>query len=206
MRARFVDLPTEIPDAPCHQVLLAVVSGEGTFGGEKLGAGDTVVVMNPAATRVEGAGLAVLVDHPAPPERCVVKTLPATEKKILRGASAPPLTWGKGAMTARLDVTSDLSPHLYLGRLEGTAPVKEHDHPTSWEILCAVEAAGTFTLDGVEKRLGPRQIVAVPAGKKHAWQPDPGSKLVGIQLYVPPGPEQRFKALAAAETAPPPSR
>lgn len=155
--------------------------------------------MHPAAMRVEGQGLAVWVDRTI--DRCEVTTRPATERRVVRGAATPALTWGKGAMTARLDVTSDTSPDLYLGRLEGTAPVKEHDHPTSWEILCAVEASGTFTLDGEARRLGPRQVVVVPAGKKHTWAPDPGSRLVGVQLYVPPGPEQRFKALAAAEAS-----
>jgi hypothetical protein len=32
---------------------------------------------------------------------------------------------------------------------------------------------------------------------KHSWTPDPKSELVAIQLYAPPGPEQRFRALAA---------
>ena len=27
----------------------------------------------------------------------------------------------------------------------------------------------------------------------HSWTPDPGSKLVAVQMYWPPGPEQRFK-------------
>jgi mannose-6-phosphate isomerase-like protein (cupin superfamily) len=71
-------------------------------------------------------------------------------------------------------------------------------HPDSWEILCAVDAAGTFTLDGKDQRLGPRQVVTVPPATKHAWTPDEGSNLVAIQLYAPPGPEQRFKALADA--------
>jgi quercetin dioxygenase-like cupin family protein len=101
-------------------------------------------------------------------------------------------------MRAHLDVRETVSPDLYVGRLEGVAPVAEHDHPTSAETILAIEAAGTFTIDGKEARLGPRQIVHVPKGIKHSWKPDPGSKLVAIQLYDPPGPEQRFIALAAA--------
>ena len=41
-------------------------------------------------------------------------------------------------------------------------------------------------------------MVPVPPGVKHSWKPDPGTKLVAVQFYSPPGPEQRFKALAAA--------
>jgi quercetin dioxygenase-like cupin family protein len=113
-------------------------------------------------------------------------------------SAAPELTWAKGQMHAHLDVES---PRVYVGRLEGTAPVAEHTHATSWEILCAFEAAGTFVLDGKDQRLGAHQLVFVPPNAKHAWRPDPGSKLVAIQLYDPPGPEQRFKKLAADEAA-----
>ena len=74
----------------------------------------------------------------------------------------------------------------------------EHVHAGEWELLAAVEGAGTFTIDGVSARLGPKQVVAVPPGARHAWQPDPGTKLVAVQMYSPPGPEQRFVALAAA--------
>ena len=63
-----------------------------------------------------------------------------------------------GTVSAHLDVQS---PELYLGHLEGTAPVAEHSH--------------------------------------HAWRPKAGSKLVAVQMYSPPGPEQRFVALAAAD-------
>ena len=75
----------------------------------------------------------------------------------------------------------------------------EHVHEGSWEIVAAIEASGTFSLDGKEERLRPQQIVLVPPGTKHAWKPDPGTKLVAIQMYSPPGPEQRFYALAAAD-------
>jgi mannose-6-phosphate isomerase-like protein (cupin superfamily) len=102
-------------------------------------------------------------------------------------------------MAARLDVASKVSPELYLGRLEGTAPVSEHMHASSWEILAAVEANGVFSLEGTEGRLAARQVVVVPPGAKHAWKPEPGSKLVAVQMYSPPGPEQRFVALAAAD-------
>ena len=103
-------------------------------------------------------------------------------------------------MSAHLDVTraSALAPELYLGRLEGTAAVAEHSHAEAWEILATVDAKGTLVLDGTEGPVGPRQIVIIPPGTKHAYQPSPGSKLVAVQMYAPPGPEQRFVALAAA--------
>ena len=51
-------------------------------------------------------------------------------------------------MHAHLDVEKSVSPAAYLGRLRGTAPVAEHTHPDSWELICAIEASGTFRLSG----------------------------------------------------------
>ena len=59
-------------------------------------------------------------------------------------------------------------------------------------------SAGTFTVNGVPHRLGAGEILAVPPGTRHSWQPDPGSTLVAVQIYDPPGPEQRFVGLAKA--------
>lgn len=67
------------------------------------------------------------------------------------------------------------------------------------EILATQAAAGTLTLGGKSRRLGPGEIVFVPPGVKHSWQPDEGAPLRAIQLYAPSGPEQRFKKLAAEE-------
>lgn len=204
LTARFADLPVDLPSALCREVMVAVVSGEASVSGDRLAAGDVLVTFHAMPMRLEGSGLVVIVDAPEPPESCIVKARPAQVRSVVRGQAAPPLVWANGAMEARLDVPASVSPRVYLGRLAGTAPVAEHAHDGSWEILCAVEAAGTFTLGGVEHRLGKREIVMVPAGTKHSWKPDAGSKLVGVQLYMPPGPEQRFKALAAAASSEPP--
>jgi hypothetical protein len=39
--------------------------------------------------------------------------------------------------------------------------------------------------------------VAVPSGVEHAFVPGGTRPFVAVQLYVPPGPEQRFRKLAA---------
>ena len=82
-------------------------------------------------------------------------------------------------------------------RLNGRAVAAEDLLPH----LAAVEAAGTFTVNGVPHRLGAGEILAVPPGTRHSWQPDPGSTLVAVQIYDPPGPEQRFVGLAKAAAA-----
>jgi mannose-6-phosphate isomerase-like protein (cupin superfamily) len=195
--ASFVDLSatgTPYKFRGCEALLVAVAKGNATAAGEKLSAGDVLVAQGVGEVILKGSGLAVLATVDAPGCAAGATTL---TKKLVKANAAPDLVFAGGKMHARLDVEKEVSPNAYLGRLSGTAAVAEHSHPDSWEILCAVDAAGTFTLDGKEQRLGPRQVVAVPPATRHAWKPDEGSSLVALQLYAPPGPEQRFKALAA---------
>lgn len=202
VRALFFDTPAKLEGGQCERVLVAVVKGPVTAMGETLAIGDVLAVSNALGIDVTGKGT-VLRASIEIPNCAVLSALPAT-KAVVRAAAAPKLEWARGTMSAHLDVTASPkspspSPELYLGRLEGTASVAEHDHPTSWEVLATLEASGSFVVDGLEARLAARQIVMIPPGTKHAWRPDPGSKLVAIQMYAPPGPELRFGALAAAE-------
>jgi mannose-6-phosphate isomerase-like protein (cupin superfamily) len=196
VQAAFVDLgaaPTKLALGTCEQLVVTVVRGTAAALGESLAEADVLLVQGEGSVDVTGQGLAVLAavrERPCDPSAAVTK-------KVVRGSRAPELVFAGGTMTAHLDAEKDVSPFAYVGRLSGTAPVAEHAHPGAWEILCAVEASGTFTLAGESRKLGPRSIVMVPPDTKHSWQPDPGSKLVAVQLYDPPGPEQRFKALAA---------
>jgi mannose-6-phosphate isomerase-like protein (cupin superfamily) len=192
VEAKFVTVtasPTPIPLLACHQALVADVKGTMTAGGQALSAGD-VLATTAGPLDLRGDGLAVVATMAVTPCTVPLRLVPAT--------AAPQLTFLGGAMRAHLDLDDRaVAPAAYLGRLAGNAPVPEHVHDKSWEILCAVEAAGTFTLAGVPQRLGARTCVAVPPGTKHAWQPDAGSTLGAVQIYAPPGPEQRFKKLAA---------
>lgn len=198
IRAAVVDLPTKVDVDGCTQAVVAVVKGSATAHGEKLEAGDVLVARYADPFEVKGTGTVVTAVANDPSEACAKKK-PPLSKTVVRVASTPEITWAKGAMHARLQVGEKEKSLFYLGRLEGTSPVPEHVHEGTWEILAAIDAAGTFLLDGKESRLEPRQVVVVPPDTKHEWRPDPGSKLVAVQLYSPPGPEQRFVALAAAE-------
>lgn len=196
-KASLHETPFRLEDGVCERAIVAVAKGSFSVAGETLAAGDVLVVADPEGSEVKGSGLAVEARVRIP--TCVAKARPAPERTVIRANVAPKLEWAGGKMSARLDVSTKASPEIYLGRLEGTGAVAEHVHAGSWEVLAAIDAAGTFTLDGKDQRLGPRQVVFVPPNTKHAWKPDPGSKLVAIQMYSPPGPEQRFVALAAAE-------
>jgi mannose-6-phosphate isomerase-like protein (cupin superfamily) len=151
--------------------------------------GDVLVFARQAAVPITGRALVLAV-------RRTIACEGEAEKSLARAGAAEELTWAGGQMHAHLDVGRTVSPEIYFGRLSGTASVAEHAHPGAWEVLAAVEASGTFTIAGEPHRLGPRQIVAIPPDTNHAWQADPGTRLVALQMYDPPGAEQRFIGLA----------
>jgi mannose-6-phosphate isomerase-like protein (cupin superfamily) len=194
LSVRILQGPTTWTPPRCTRLYVVAARGDVTVNRDVLSQGDVVVYRFPPQLTIQPRGLAVEVVKPFPCD----KPEPA-QRAILRADEAEDLAWAGGTMHAHLDVGTHASPDLYLGRLEGTAAVKEHDHPTSAEILVAIEASGTMTLDGTPRRVESGAIITVPKGTKHSWTPDPGSKLVAVQLYDPPGPEQRFIALAAAE-------
>jgi mannose-6-phosphate isomerase-like protein (cupin superfamily) len=179
----------------CNEDLVTPVTGTATIGDVHLATGDVLVIRGVPEKNetLSGSGLALIVA--AQDSGCVTRT------RVVRATQARELTFAGGTMHAHLDIDDRDVASFYLGRLSGTASVPEHAHEQSWEVLCAVEASGTLTLDGKESRLGPRTCVSVPPGAKHSWKPDPGSNLVAVQMYSPPGPEQRFKKLAADDGA-----
>jgi mannose-6-phosphate isomerase-like protein (cupin superfamily) len=187
---------------PCEEILVAGVSARATVLGETLDEGDALVAVGQGtleiATSLPSARVAVARVVPTAP----CGSSGPLAKQVVRASAAPELTWAGGTMHAHLDVEKNLSPVAYLGRLSGSAPVAEHTHPDSWELICAIEASGTFRIRGEDTRMRAGQCAAVPPGDKHQWTPDPGTSLTAVQVYVPPGPEQRFRALAAAAAAP----
>lgn len=125
----------------------------------------------------------------------------------------PDLAWAGGAFHARIAFDGSDSPFASLGLLMASprAPVPEHHHPTSWELLVALSASGTLripdqpvpgtdggaSLPARDLRVESGSVAYVPIGVRHAWQPDGTVPLIAVQSYAPPGPEQRFRALAA---------
>ena len=166
-------------DAGTRIVLAAVTSGEPV--------GDAVV-------KLRGKGGAKL--------EWKKRAAPLEAKDL---SASPDLAWAGGAMHARIGFEGE-SQRASLGVLMAAkdAAVAQHQHDTAWEILVALRADGTARrADGpgagelASFAVGDGAVVAMPKATQHAWVPGGKKPLVAIQLYVPPGPEQRFKALAA---------
>jgi mannose-6-phosphate isomerase-like protein (cupin superfamily) len=80
------------------------------------------------------------------------------------------------------------------------AGVADHVHEHEWEALALLDGEGTLVRaaapaeERVEAHAG--SIVTIPAGVCHVWKPAGKTPLFALQVYAPPGPEQRFKKLA----------
>jgi mannose-6-phosphate isomerase-like protein (cupin superfamily) len=212
VNASFVALgaETSVTHVACETRVLFVVEGSVEASGEEkagkwkqaLGVGDVLVTQGKGGYRVRPsrsgkdavaprAVLAILQ-----PSNCEPNQFTSLSRRPILGKSTKDLSWAGGAMHARTYLEGPAAAVASVGWLEGTAPVAEHAHEGAWEVLCVVSAAGTMTIAGKPERLAGGTCVRVPAGVKHAWAPDPGTTLAAVQFYSPPGPEQRFKALA----------
>jgi mannose-6-phosphate isomerase-like protein (cupin superfamily) len=88
------------------------------------------------------------------------------------------------------------APHAAsLGILEADAgakvPTHVHEHET--ELLYLLSGSGTMTVDGVDMPIGPTTVVQIPPNTPHSFVA--AEAVTAIQLYAPPGPEQRFKKM-----------
>lgn len=78
--------------------------------------------------------------------------------------------------------------------------VAEHVHENAWEFLAILSGEGDvrFSLPqnaAMGRTLRPGSILAIPRDIPHSFKARDGAPVVAIQLYTPPGPEQRFKIL-----------
>lgn len=113
------------------------------------------------------------------------------------------LAWAKGSAHARIGFDHGRASFGLLFTSK-TAPVAPHTHDTSWEILAALTAEGTAkrassagAAEMTEIAISDGTIVAMPKATLHSFQPAGVRPLFAVQMYLPPGPEQRFKKLAA---------
>jgi mannose-6-phosphate isomerase-like protein (cupin superfamily) len=121
-----------------------------------------------------------------------------------RPAAVPDLAWGKGAYHARIGFAADRSPRASLGilRMSDGGIVAPHVHDKEWEHMAILQGEGDFVLgEGEAERTlhaSDGSTFSVPPATRHKWRSAGSRAFVGIQVYTPPGPEQRFKKLAAA--------
>lgn len=72
-----------------------------------------------------------------------------------------------------------------------------HTHPREWEVVYVLRGSGEVT---VVDEIGPLMAgtsYAFGPGRMHGYKSEGGAPTVAVQMFSPPGPEQRFVDLAA---------
>jgi quercetin dioxygenase-like cupin family protein len=87
-------------------------------------------------------------------------------------------------------------PKFYLGRVRfsPSSGVAKHNHAASLEVIYILTGTGEFVLDGKKSNVKAGDVIHIPAGMNHAFHNTGSEPVDGIQVYSPPGPEERFKA------------
>ena len=82
-----------------------------------------------------------------------------------------------------------------LGVLEADAGavVPPHVHAKETEVLYLLAGGGTMTIAGVAIAVEPTAVIQIPPGVEHSFTATAATR--ALQLYSPPGPEQRFKSM-----------
>jgi mannose-6-phosphate isomerase-like protein (cupin superfamily) len=73
------------------------------------------------------------------------------------------------------------------------AAIPVHVHPHSDEVLLIEAGAGIMTLGDKIIQIRAGQAIRIPKGTKHSFVQTGKGPLRAVQVYAPPGPEQRFK-------------
>jgi quercetin dioxygenase-like cupin family protein len=179
---------------------IAVVAGDVVY----LATGSYRAVKNPGAAPARWVVVAV----PGGPEGsaragALPTTLPvgavprsAPGPVVTRQADAKRYPRTGGATTIYLEAAATKgkpAPRVALSLLEidAGAAVPAHRHATETELLYVMRGGGTMTVGAVELAVTATSAVQVPPGVEHSFTATEAT--TAIQLYAPPGPEQRFK-------------
>jgi quercetin dioxygenase-like cupin family protein len=137
------------------------------------------------------------VRAPVVPVRHVVGTTDAPAFRISQGKGTAILLVNEetGARAASLGVLE----------LQAGAGVPEHVHEHSVEMLYVEEGGAEMTIEGQVLPVRQRDAVYIPAGTRHAARiPEGTPRFRAVQVYVGPGPEQRFRQGEPLKPAPSP--
>jgi quercetin dioxygenase-like cupin family protein len=119
---------------------------------------------------------------------------PVTSYELL---GTPDLAWAGGSAHVRI-AYEDGPASMGLLTLSKNAPVAEHTHDKEWEFLAILEGDGELNRkSGGNVKIAGANFVSIPPGVAHGFKPSGNAPTYALQMYWPPGPEQRFKKLAS---------
>jgi quercetin dioxygenase-like cupin family protein len=118
-------------------------------------------------------------------------------RHVVGTAEAPTFRIGQDKGTAVLLLNEATGAHaasLGVLELETGVQVAEHIHESSVEMLYVEEGGAEMTVEGQAYTVKAGDGVYIPAGVRHSARvPEGTPRLRAVQVYVGPGPEQRFR-------------
>ncbi|HSD87995.1 MAG TPA: cupin domain-containing protein [Kofleriaceae bacterium] len=163
--------------------MLYIPAGQGRSIGARGGAMRAVLVVTPGGR--EGTARAGALPTPGVSEReqntRPVVPLPAKDAK----------TYGPATIFLDPTVYKDAPLAASILQMPAGTKVPEHVHANETEMLYVLEGAGTMTIAGQDIAVTPTSVIQIPPNTKHAFTATAAVR--AVQIYTPPGPEQRFK-------------
>lgn len=119
----------------------------------------------------------------------------ASPPTIVRASAAKKLPIAEGRGSARMLLEGDAAYPAYVGvlRAEAGLAVPLHQHGAELELLFVLQGEGDLTLLGQTGRVTAGSAILIPKGEPHAFVHRGKKPFEAVQIYTPPGPEQRFK-------------
>ena len=114
---------------------------------------------------------------------------------VVKGSEAPIHSIAGGKVLAQLFFNE--TNHSNLGALtlltlQPGAGVPMHNHPNSAEIIYVLEGKMDMVIEGTEISASAGDAVHIPFAAQHSAKVASDTPVKAVQIYVAPGPEQRF--------------
>ena len=117
---------------------------------------------------------------------------------VVSSAGCEALISPDGLAEIRILIDPEQAPDAgaYLGRgtFQAGAAIAEHVHERSVEMLYILSGEGMMMIESQALVVRAGDAVWIPRGARHSFRNSSGTALEAVQLYLPPGPERRFKA------------
>jgi quercetin dioxygenase-like cupin family protein len=114
---------------------------------------------------------------------------------VVKGSEAPIHSVAGGKVLAQLFLNKTNASNLAalsVLTLQPGAAVPLHNHPESAEILYMLEGKMDMTINGTAISAVAGDAIHIPLGAKHSAKVASNTPVKAVQVYVAPGPEQRF--------------
>ena len=135
----------------------------------------------------------IVVVTPGGPEGAArAGALPTPELSSIRGMLAKPQLLDKPVHAKGHEIYLETGPmSVSLATLASGTVIPEHVHAKETELFVMLAGSGAMRVNGVTIPITETSVVQIPANAKHAFTAT--SDVRALQLYTPPGPEQRWK-------------